>query len=441
MNHLVHEAGTDAAATVSTNDSQEKLLPAPPYLRMVADCWHQIFDSLSLNDVFQMGETCKQLHEMVGYYMCKYFPELRYELIAGEVHFKQLQTSFHLRTNFCQFIPQLYIGKSSELNYFLDSDTLCSLKTLIFDSIELTETHIQYARNILKNIENLHLKYCNIDGRAYEQLIAYCPKLRFLNIYDCYLNVSRQLIFSQNSPSLEHFQYESGLWHQGTFDQLQTFLENHPHLKYFESECGFLWEHQDILLQSNVQLERLIIQVYQWNTTITFQQYGEFLTALHASGFYKALHMSFQNGGAGYRDLFSHISTLPLEMLTGVYTSNIDWDHLIAIKQLHLWMMHNANIEVAAKKLTQLEHLTINDAKTHHILAFISHSSNLKTIKIQANFHKSLTLDLFAMNEERKKLKNARKIAICLPERLYLSKKQELKVLNLSHIKLARFDM
>lgn len=448
QNNVAGAGANDAAAAdVPSNDSQENP-PTPPYLRLISPCWEHIFGFLSLEDILQTGETCTQIHRMVGNYVCKYFRNLRYDLIAGEVYTKMQQNlrlpalAFQLRTDFCQFIPKLYIGKKSELDYFLDPNTLFSLKTLTFESIELTEIQVQYTRNVLKNIENLHLKYCDIDGKAFEQLIAYCPKLKFLNVYDCdMMNTSQKFIFSQYCPTLEHFQYETGLENQRQFNELKAFLEIHTNLKCFESECNFLWTHRDQLIDTNIHLERLTIHFYQWNDLVTIDQFVNFLKALHAHGFYKTLHIAFKNTYSGREEFLKSISTLPLEILTDISPYEIDLMHLTQLKELNVSMWFDSgNMDTLTKSLIKLERLTINSATVDIILSFLRHASKLKIIKIKRDLF-NMVLDVSALNEERKKLLYASKVSICLPEDLYLWENWKSNNLDLSHVRITRFDL
>lgn len=76
MNYFnkIQTIDTGAGATQSNND-QRGNSPSPPYLKLISDCWEQIFDYLSLRDIHAMGETNCNLNSL----------ELQFELIGKEV--------------------------------------------------------------------------------------------------------------------------------------------------------------------------------------------------------------------------------------------------------------------------------------------------------------------------------------------------------------------
>lgn len=85
--------------------------------------------------------------------------------------------------------------------------------------------------------EELHLKYCHIDGKIVEMLAQCCRKLKFLNVFDCTTaSIDIDLLFLQHYSALERFRYwPSDSVSEVRIDQLKVFLEKHAELKYFES--------------------------------------------------------------------------------------------------------------------------------------------------------------------------------------------------------------
>lgn len=70
---------------------------------------------------------------------------------------------------------------------------------------------------------------------------------------------------------------------------------------------------------------------------------------------------------------------------------------------------------------------------------FIHHSLKLKEIRIRILKGNFRDVDLAALNEERKKLVGAWKVAIYIKEDVYLESKWALKTIDFSLIELRRF--
>lgn len=83
--------------------------------------------------------------------------------------------------------------------------------------------------------------------------------------------------------------------------------------------------------------------------------------------------------------------------------------------------------------------LAIYHAPIGTILPFIKHAKKLKLIKIRC-FLDNRDLDLFALNEERKKLENVPKLLIYFERDDFLLTKWKSNNINLSHIEIKRFS-
>lgn len=95
------------------------------------------------------------------------------------------------------------------------------------------------------------------------------------------------------------------------------------------------------------------------------------------------------------------------------------------------------DFETFSKGCPKLERLVLLTANFNTILPFIRHSKRLKSIKIA---QQSRGLDLFALNEERKKLENDADVVLCVPDYFYLSAKWKPRNLNMNFVKITRLD-
>lgn len=426
-----------ASAAAKENDHQGDSPLPPPYLKVIADCWEHIFDLLSLKDIFAMGETCIRMHRMAGYYLREYFPELRFNLIGKEVQVAYPH-KFHLRADFFPYISKLCILKRSELGCIMGTETFSSLKTLIFMSVKLDETQFFYTRHILKNVENIEIEHCDISVGIFKQLVDYCPKLKFLCVQ--YGNIDSTAIakslFSQHFPTLEHLRYKPHSCHTQV-NELKTFLEKHTNLKQFESNLPFLWANREVLCKTNTQLDLFIID-FTRTANIPSDQFVNFLKTLYERGLYKSFQASIDRVTDNVFEQSSDgIYTLPAFELLDINTDTaIDLTRLTNLKELHIYNLTDADTEALAKSLIKLERLSFGSVSVDRIIPFICNSRRLKAIYI--DHLNDNEVDLFALNEKRKMLENARKVQVCVREDKYLVAKWNSKYFNLSHVEISR---
>lgn len=413
----------------------------PPYLKLIADCWENIFDYLALKDIVSIGQTCMRMQKMTGYYLREYFPEILCTL-DGKTARITYSDRFPLQSELRQYISKLCID--GNLDYYLDATTFSSLNTLIFSSVELSKTQIKYTQNLLAMVEHVHLKYCVVPSEFFVQLIALCPKLKSLHIQCCRMDDDGlHMLFLQNYPTLEYLQFQPlPRCANQQINELQQFLENHSNLKHFETDYRLVWANRHMLNETNAHLDLLTIRFPPTNDDSLYYYFVDFLKILHQRGFYKTLNLSFDYGDNehNFEYLSNATSTLPaLEMLNTPTDSIVDLSRLTNLKQLEIRAYDSGTlIENVARNLKKLKRLTFYTASMSDILPFVRHSRRLKTINV---YHlRDNTLDLHTLNEERKKLEDASPISICVLENVYLPTKWKIGNLHLSLVKIVRLN-
>lgn len=414
---------------------------SPPYLKLIADCWENIFDYLPLKDIIAIGQTCIRMQKMTGYYLREYFPEILCTLDGKSARITY-SDRFHLHSELWQYISKLCID--GNLDYYLNDKAFSSLNTLILSSVELSKTQIQYTEHLFLMVENVQLKYCAVESKFFVQLIALCPKLKNLHIQCCRMaDDALHLLFLQNYASLEYFQFQPLPRRANVqINELQKFLENHSNLKHFETDYRFLWANRLILNETSVQLNLLTVRFPPTNDDTLYYYFVDFLKTMHQRGFYKTLNLSFdyRETENNFENLTKFTSTLPaLEMLSTPTDSIVDLSHLTNLKHLEIRAYDSGVlIENVAKNLNKLKKLTFYVASIGDILPFVCHSKRLKTINI---YHlRDKILDLYALNEERKKLEDACPISICVLENVYLPTKWKIGNLHLNLVRIIRLN-
>lgn len=153
------------------------------------------------------------------------------------------------------------------------------------------------------------------------------------------------------------------------------------------------------------------------------------------------LQLSFNcnaNRNVNIEHLTNTILTLTaLERVSIGKTAVIDLNRLTNLKELYILHLSPFDPPLLAKSSINLEQLSFSLASFDTILPFVCHSNRLKTIRIDRLIHNEI-LDLFTLNQERKKLVDTCKVVIYLPENVYLLGKWKFDNLNLDRVKIGR---
>lgn len=408
----------------------------PPCDTLIDDCWEHIFDYLPIRDVYSMAQTCKRMNRFAGYYFHKYSPELEYTMEKDGIYCSSLRW-YNLESNFHEFVTRLRIDQKSYLNSVSQAQAFSSLKTLIFNNIELTSVQINSRRTLLRNVENLHINGNTISDAIFTAISNYCPKLKCLDIR--YTPTSFGVdnnIFLQHYPNLEHLRYEQR--EDTKIDAMGTFLKKHPNLKQITTNFRFLRTHRDIFSTTNIELDILTVEV---PIDFTFNEFVELLKQLYERGFYKLLSVTLYCWEDKYKKLGNKIAALPgLHKLTTHKVLEFSDLALANLKEWHLWEfdMSAEDVENLAKNVVNLEKFTLDYPKIEHILSFVRHSKKLK--KLIANYIAlpNCVLDLMTYNQERMKLAGACKLTIHVLDRAYIPTKWKYQEMNLTHVKVVR---
>lgn len=205
------------------------------------------------------------------------------------------------------------------------------------------------------------------------------------------------------------------------------FLETNTKLKQFDTNRRVLWVNRDLLIDTNIQLDLFTIHFNRSTNSRQCVQIFDLLNKLYVHGFYKMLCLLFKSGkiNNGVDHLSNTLAAIPA--LQQVYT-NLNTifalSRLMNINELRLCDLYGMDVELVARSLVNLERWSIIFANFNEFLPFIHYSRGLRTIRIKNWFNYDAS-DLFAANEERKKLTNPHQILLYLPEWIYTCQKFE----------------
>lgn len=412
------------------NEARErKIQIKSPIFNLNIDCFDEIFDYLSFKDLNALAQTCKPLNLISGDYFHRNFPT---------VELDDRRYSRRKLFNFDQFIQKVrFNSKKLEPIRYVVMNCTKSLKHVHFNKIQLIDNQIEFLREILSNIETVTIKKCKISEKFYKEFLKICPKLKHLDVKD--IHVCRRAIkrsgnewLLQNYSSLEHLGW-SQLENDYKISEIKTFFERNPNIQSFATSHQCLWASRDLIVQSNVKLNELTLQIDIHNCPNTEQIFG-LLDEFYANGIYKRLNLKLNHYERHHIDRMAS-----LRALTGLklkrFCRGIILSPLFNLSELTLdesFYYENGKLiamtgaDIVATALVNLERVYFKKTILQDILSFAHHSVKLKKMKVDFIFMKKdfeYILDLAAMNEEREKLFEVRKLTIYVEESVYLATK------------------
>lgn len=434
--------------SISGSSSGELASEGAAIFTLNTDCLDMIFDYLSMKEIHSFGQTCKAMQQIAGEYFERNFKSSEkfsgsdgiytvYSDNNGIVNQRALMSGFNQFINYFSHYYEIL----EPLRYIkLHSDEFKSLNHIYLVCLKLNSTKIQCLQQLLNRLEVLQIRQCTIDGDFYDCFLKFCGNLKRIYIQDdlgYILDETGNSWLLQAYPQLEHLQLIPR--YSFRINELNSFFERNPNVQSFSSSSRCLWENRHELIKSNIKLDKLEIQILDnyHRHLINMQSICNLLNEFFKYGFYRRLHLYVKRVD---KQCSEHVITLQaLEMLSiRQFNECFSLCHLINLKELEIRSgASSKDLEILASNLLSLERLSLSNITVSDILPFVRCSARL--YRIQANFNGG-SLDLYNLNDERKKLATARKIIIFVSDNVFLTTKWSTMygVINLDFIEMRR---
>lgn len=382
-------------------------------------CFEQIFEWLSLRDLKNLRQTCKLNKQILDDYL-------------------KMKYSMNFRVQKCRM---------AQLNR-MNSVGFEFVNRMVFLGEGLNVARFEEMKAILNHIESIEFICPFLNGDFYEDLLKYCTQLKHLMIRNC-CEESAVIIGNNNEwlnrcyPTLEHIGFDcTSQFFVRT--ELKSFFERNPTIRTFSIGFDFIWENQKWMLESNIRLDQLDVfnyyVSYRHNVN-SFDSVCDLLNKLHQRGFYQRLFLYIDQCE---RQVVTQINSLCALERLALDFFDINWSFLPPLHKLKEFYFYRPNLEIPAmpmNSLINIKRIDVYEASFDMIIPFIRCCIKLKQVKIKrlrsGNYTKNDIIDLVGLNRERKKLLNARKIAIFVEEDIFLKNKWNQEI-NLSFIALKR---
>lgn len=373
--------------------------------KLNVDCFEHLFEWISLKDLFALRRTCKRMKAVAEYYIRLNYPQVLRLNISNRQKFLDF---FQTRLNYFEWIRHLSIW-----------------------NVELTDTQIDGIKYVLNQLESLELREVEIAGDFYEVLLTHCPRLKYLGVRT---ETAPQTIIGTGNkwllrcyPTLVHIAIES--W--SSLDEplqctteLLTFFQQNPSIRIFSTNSTFLAMCRPFMLGSNIKFDRLNIYM---NKHLKFN--CQLANDFHRYEFYQHLHLYCNQEEFFGDQLLSEFHDLEkLHVLT--LCEGFSIPAVESIKDVSIGMFYllpSEFPELMATKFSNLRRIDIQFAHLRDVQTFIRYSAKLEEIKLWRltvdNPDEPKISDFIALNEERKKLPQARKVTIFINEPHFLKLK------------------
>lgn len=217
----------------------------PCIFKVNIDCFEELFEWLSVKDLYALRQTCKRIKRVVDYY---------------------------IKINYPRTLQTLYIESIQKLEYF------CGTENKGFELVNqieflqpnpLTLAEIEGFKSILTQTEVVSINCSFAEIKLYDIFLTHCTRLKELLI--CGENVS---IFMENGMEWLHQRYPT-LEHIGIdeYDELsvectdfETLLHRNPNIKQLSVSGSLIWLNRKFLCSSlplsRVHIRAFILKMY-----------------------------------------------------------------------------------------------------------------------------------------------------------------------------------
>lgn len=422
-----------------------------PIFKLNVQCFHKLFDCLTLKEVHSVAETCRRFNIICGAYFLRNYTPSAVCVDDGIVAYRHQShgVTYGYQLNaFCQYIEKLIIPIGSQ-NQFRYAEENCgeALISIRFEDVVFSEHKIKCIKRLLAKVETLEFINCKMNIYFYEGFLKYCHQLKRLKLrnfeYKTFMHRGNDWMF-RKYPLLEHLSLTK--YDSIRRSELEILFELNPNIRSFEIDINLFWENKMIFMEAGIMWNDLIIHFHDAKNPSIYS----LLNTFHRLGHFKKLHLY-------HREILNQPFIDQIQALHALDTLHLKEEAgsslpiLTSLRELYTYC-GNLNMEKTVNNLANLEKVVFWETNIEDVLAIIRNSVRVKEIKIRTlkekgrfsaqfngkNFFSQNRLNLLALNDERRKILGACKIAIYVSEDIYTATKWTTNDIKHSLIELKR---
>lgn len=405
----------------------------PRIFKLTIDCFDEIFEYLSSQDMLTLSQTCKTMQQVVGEYAKANYTEatklgsngILSPTIVSKV-FSNDGTESAQSSGFNQFIRYIFHSFFLQTLFYLElhNDEFSSVNHLHLYNIVLSSINTALIKNILNKIEIIEIHNCTVDSYL-DDTLNHCGNLKRLYVVNVqprfnYMTVEHWL--NKRHPTLDHLEWIPHAIFTSTAKTLEHFFELNPNVRSFSTNYEML--SSMLLLKSPIQLNVLEVKPCQTSDQqmgLSAQTVFGVINQLYERGFFKRLHLHLQNITEDCTNRLFSLKGLEKVCIEVVYRC-FNLPLVSNLKELTIKSTTTMiNMDKLAEGLVNIERLNLYNTTSSDILPFIRHS--MKLHRIYVGNEKCFNVNrpnISALNKERKKLARARKVTIYVSDKLFV---------------------
>lgn len=449
INDEIDRKMVDAVAATGTVDKEQ----TADILKLDIDCFEELFDYLSLMQIFCLSKTCKRLNHVTGYWFQENYSNIHIKTDGDIMASDYKYFTKHTKNNKIKYRKTWYGEYRLEKNFLKDLKQFRQFKEIEFFHIQLSylkyiykgETRISRKINQIKDllgkIQFLHLHRCSVENQ-HEAILALCPNLRGLRLTGINLSNTDPTLHHGKYPNLEHFEYfEDYRRSNDKLYHIMTFLELNPNMRSFAASAEFLRKNEQSMMSSDIKLDDLAILI---DSESQLNQLCALLKKLYERNFYGRLKIYFMNQICQQQiDQLGSLSGLVKLYCMNSSNEKIAISALKNVEEIRYCDSEKIRDMKAFATLPNLKWVSFVYTTFDDILILLSKAVNLTKIRVEhlKYFSPKFSKDcLTILNNAREQLDETSKVTIYVEESIYLKVKWEMKQQEFELIKLKRHE-
>lgn len=275
--------------------SDESINTDPPILRTKIVALEHVFEYLKLSDICSIGETCKTLQQIAGYYFKVKYPGEKF-IISRAYHDVDISQKLdNSSTNFAPFAQRIKFLVQARFDdryrSYVTKNVSENVKSITFCTV-LCDLNLTEFKDILRNVECLDFRSI-LNCTLHPETLTFCQHLKCLS-----LNVDElKYFYNCHCPTLEALKIDFKLERSKKSYDLITFLRRNLQIRRFKMKNADINFMLFIIAEAKPNLDELSIDKLNDQESVHI---GDRLNHFHELGYFERLsycgnHASFLN--------------------------------------------------------------------------------------------------------------------------------------------------